>query len=251
MKKRLALIAGCSHAVGSEIDGTEDSKFNRNNSFAGLLARKLDREPINIAMPAGTNGTIARSILNWFDAHYDENTMDVYVIVSWTDACRLEIPAEDCIFGYHTGNPASDWFDFTANSYMRVLFGWEGNNPKEKEICKFFHEVMAKHEDLMEVWALNYILQIQYFLRSINVDYVMTSAMPTFNYDNVFARHYLNLVDETRYYDITADGKNTFYWKYKNLGYVNEKAKYWHHGEEPHKLYAEELYNFVKEHQNV
>lgn len=251
MKKKVALIAGCSHIAGSEIDGTQDSAFNRDNSFGSLLAKKLNREPVNIALTGGTNSSIARSILNWFDTRYDPETMDVYVIVAWTDACRLEIPTSDHIYYYNSGNPAIDWYDETANNYMRVLFGWDGANQKEREVCKFFHEVMAKHENLMEIWALNYVLQIQYLLQSKGVDYIMTSSMPTFTYDNVFAKQYLSLVDETKYYDISANGQNTFYWKYKNMGYHNEKAQYWHHGEEPHRLYAEELYQFLKEQSNV
>ena len=74
MKRKITLIAGCSHSAGSEIDGTEDSKFNRDNAFGSLLSKKLDREPINIAINGGTNATIARSILNWFGTQYDENT---------------------------------------------------------------------------------------------------------------------------------------------------------------------------------
>lgn len=251
MKQRIALVAGCSHAAGSEIDGSQDSVFNRNNSFGSLLAKKLDRTPINIALTGGTNGSIARSILNWFDKQYDPDTMDVFVIVSWTDACRLEIPAIDHIYHYNSGNPSIDWFDDTANNYLRVIFGWDGANAREREICKFFHEVMAKHENLMEVWALNYILQIQYLLNSKNVDYIMTSSMPTFKYNDPFSKQYIRLVDESKYYDIDASGEETFYWKYKNLGYKNEKAMYWHHGIEPHSLYADELYNFIKEKQNV
>lgn len=250
MKNKIALIAGCSHIAGSEIDGNQDSAFNRNNSFGSLLSKKLGRTPINIALTGGTNGSIARSILNWFKDNYNPETMDVFVIVAWTDACRLEIPIDDHVYYYDGGNPSSDWFDKTTNNYTRVIFGWDGANSREKEICKFFHEVMAKHEYLMEIWALNYILQIQYFLKSMNVDYVMTSSMPTFNYNTLFNKQYLSLVDETKYYDISADGQNTFYWKYKNLGYENEKATYWHHGEEPHRLYAEELYNFIKEQQH-
>lgn len=250
MKKRIALIAGCSHAAGSEIDGSQDSLFNRRNSYGSLVAEKLDREPINIALTGGSNGSIARSILNWFGTNYDPDSMDVYVIVSWTDACRIEIPLDDHGFAYHLGNEASDWFDVSANDYMRVIFGWEGSHTREKEISKFFHEVMAKHEDLMEIWALNYILQIQYFLNSKNIKYVMNSAMPTFNYNRSVLKPYIENVDETRYYDISASGENTFYWRYKNLGYDNPKAKYWHHGIEPHKLYAEELYNFIKEQHN-
>lgn len=250
MKRKIALVAGCSHSVGSEIDGTEDSEFNRKNSFGGLLANKLGRETINIAMPAGTNGSIARSILNWFKHNYDAETMDVFVIVGWTDSCRVEVPYDEQMY-YDSGNPAIDWYDKTANNYLRVLFGWEGTNEKEKEICKFFHEVMARHEGIMEIWSLNCILQVQYFLKSMNVDYVMTSAMNVYTYNNTAVKPYLDLVDDTRYYDITSDGDKTFYWKYRNLGHTNEKAKYWHHGIEPHRLYAEELYNFVKEHQNV
>lgn len=251
MKKRIALLAGCSHMAGSEIDGNQDSTFNRANSFGSLLAKKLDREPINIAFTGGTNGSIARSILNWFNNEYDPETMDAYVIVSWTDSCRLEIPLDDHIYHYNSGNPASDWFDGTANNYMRVIFGWDGANQKEKEISKFFHQVMARHEILMEIWALNYILQIQYLLKSMNVDYVMTSAMQTFNYNSEICQQYIRLIDDSKYYDISAPGDNTFYWKYKNLGYENDKAIYWHHGIEPHELYAEELYTFLKEKQNV
>jgi hypothetical protein len=38
-----------------------------------------------------------------------------------------------------------------------------------------------------------------------------------------------------------------FWFKYRELGYYNKKAKYWHHDETPHRLYAEELYNSIAE----
>jgi hypothetical protein len=59
MKERVLLIAGCSHAAGSEIDGTEDSIYNRQHSFGNLLAEKLGRRPINIASSAANNQCIA------------------------------------------------------------------------------------------------------------------------------------------------------------------------------------------------
>jgi hypothetical protein len=37
----------------------------------------------------------------------------------------------------------------------------------------------------------------------------------------------------------------SFYWLYKNQGYNNTRAKYWHHAEEPHQLYSQVLYNFI------
>ena len=32
-KEKILLIAGCSHAAGSEIDGDEDSQYNRDHSL--------------------------------------------------------------------------------------------------------------------------------------------------------------------------------------------------------------------------
>jgi hypothetical protein len=56
---------------------------------------------------------------------------------------------------------------------------------------------------------------------------------------------YLDKIDSTRYINFD-NNKESFYWKYKNEGHVNPKAKYWHHGEEPHRLYSEKLLEFVK-----
>ena len=42
-----------------------------------------------------------------------------------------------------------------------------------------------------------------------------------------------------------------FFWRYRDLGYNNPKARYWHHGEEPHKLFADELYQFIESNKHV
>jgi hypothetical protein len=42
------------------------------------------------------------------------------------------------------------------------------------------------------------------------------------------------------------ENESAFYTKYKNLGYKNDKAKYWHHDEVPHQLYAAELIQFLE-----
>ena len=39
-KEKILLIAGCSHTAGSEIDGNEDSTYNRENSYGGLIVRR-------------------------------------------------------------------------------------------------------------------------------------------------------------------------------------------------------------------
>lgn len=39
MKEKIMLVTGCSHAGGSEIDGTEDSAYNREHSFGNVLGK--------------------------------------------------------------------------------------------------------------------------------------------------------------------------------------------------------------------
>ena len=62
-KEKIALIAGCSHSAGSEIDGNQDSSYNRDNAFGSVLAKKLGYRPLNISVTGATNSGIARSIL--------------------------------------------------------------------------------------------------------------------------------------------------------------------------------------------
>ena len=87
------LIAGCSHAAGSEINGLEDSVYNRQHSFGNLVAFNYGYRPINIAQNGMTNSGITRSILKWIEKFYDPSKMEVFVLVSWTESTRLEIPA--------------------------------------------------------------------------------------------------------------------------------------------------------------
>ena len=65
-KEKILLIAGCSHAAGSEIDGNEDSQYNRDHSFGALVAKKLKRKPVSIAQVGATNTGIADKLCNGF-----------------------------------------------------------------------------------------------------------------------------------------------------------------------------------------
>lgn len=247
MKKKIALVAGCSHIAGAEIDGDMDSAYNRTNSFGSLLGKKIGYEPLNIAINGSANTGIARSILRWFDENYDPLSMDVFVVVGWTESLRIEIPAEDRPADYHSGNSDIHWYDSSANSFYRVNFGWEGSSAYEKAMVPKIHQFMAENQLVLGNWAATCILQIQYFLKSINVPYVMCSTMHIFQPREHFTSYLVNLIDETHYHNLRTGQDGSFYWKYRNLGYKNPKAKYWHHDEEPHQLYADELYNFIRE----
>ena len=248
--RKIALIAGCSHSSGSEIDGTVDSRYNRDHSFGNVLARKLGYEPINISISGATNSSIARSIQLWFKEQYDSTTMEVFVIVGWTEGGRIEVPAAQIGQDFRSSNADADWYDITAGNYHRLNYGWDGHTKEQKAVIAVHKPYMVNNPIILETNSVNQILLIQYFLKSLNVEYVMCHTMHLFSPGH-HTNQYVNLVDRTRYYELDASDQEAFYWKYRNLGYINEKAKYWHHGEEPHRLHAEALYTFIKENENV
>ena len=93
-KEKILLIAGCSHSTGSEIDGNEDSQYNREHSFGALVAKKLNRKPVSIGQVGATNTGISRQVMQWFHNCYNPDTMNVNVLVCWTEPTRLEVPSE-------------------------------------------------------------------------------------------------------------------------------------------------------------
>lgn len=238
------LIAGCSHTAGSELDGNEDSLYNRQHSFGGQLAFKYGYKPVNIAQNGGTNSSIARSVLNWCNQFYDKDKMKLFVLICWTESTRIEAPSKE-IFWYEGSSTCVDWFDATSKHFHRINLGYNGYTEEEKELYPYFHKFIARNGTLMEIFSANYVLQMQYFLRSINTDYVMCNSMHMFTTPNIHLEMYTDLIDKSRYMD-WDNNDLAFFWKYKNLGYVNEKAKYWHHGEIPHKMHSEDLYDFIE-----
>jgi hypothetical protein len=245
MKEKIMLIAGDSHAAGSEIDGKQDSEYNRHHSYGNVLAAKLGYTPINIAEPASTNPTIARSILQWFSEKYDSNTMDVLVLIGWTDSSRMEVP-RDRISWYAQHNPHYDYHASSGNNFARINMGYPGGDPDEKLFIVDYHKFIAKNEKYLEIISANSVLQIQYFLQTKNINYLMSNVMYMFQPRDTHTSFYFGQIDTTKYYHM-EDNNQSFYPKYKNAGYTNPKAKYWHHNEIPHTLYADELCKFLEE----
>lgn len=249
--KKICLISGCSHAAGAEIDGNEESRYNRDNSFGAVLARMMGYEPVNIAISGSANSGIARSILRWFDEFYDPNEMEVFVVVGWTESSRLEVPANfprdnPRLCYYNDNNTDIAWYDSSANYFHRINYGYPGSHDYEKDIIPIYQRFMAENELMLENWAASTVLLMQNFFKANNIRYVMCNTMHMFK-ESDFTNFLVDLIDDTYYYYPRSTQDQAFYWKYRNLGYENNKAKYWHHNEEPHRLYAEELYKFIGE----
>jgi hypothetical protein len=238
VKERILLISGCSHAAGSEIDGTHDSASNRQKSFGNILARKLDRKPVNIASGGMSNQGIARGVYSWMNRVYDPDTMDVMVLCAWTDSLRIEIPWSQKPTNYHLFDFA-DWLCMAHNQYLRMNLAFTSTDKDAEHVTKFYHQYIAENKESLEINSANIVLQMQWFLKHLNIEYVMCNTMKMFH-RTVALNFYLQMIDTSKYYH-AFNNAQSFWWKYKNEGYTNDLATYWHHGEEPHKLFADEL----------
>ena len=248
MKESILLISGCSNAAGAEIDGSQDSLYNRQNSFGNLLAAKLGRQPVNIALSGSSNQGISRTILEWFGECYDPTTMDLAVLVAWSESARLELPMSRVTW-YETWNTNADYVSKASRDYIRVNFGYKGDYEEERRSIEKCQEFMSNNLTYMEILSANLVLQLEYFFKYKQIDYLMCNTMHMFSEDSKLD-FYLNQIDQTRYMNI-RDNNQSFYAKYKNLGYQNPKATYWHHNEDPHRLYANDLYDFWQTKYNI
>ena len=243
MREKILLIIGCSNAAGSEIDGTEDSSFNRSKSFGNLFADYLGRRPINISSHGLTNQGIARITLEWFDKEYKPETMDVMVLCAWTESLRMEMPTEFPV-PYDQLYPSCEYVSPSAKHFFRVNLGYKGAFLEEQEMISKCHDFMVYHLSgvYLETISASMVLMLQYYFKLNKIPYLMCNTMYMFSRNN-HTRFYLDQIDQNYYYNMIGMD-NSFYWKYKELGYLNDKAKYWHHGEVPHRLFANELIEF-------
>lgn len=247
-KDKILLIAGCSHAAGAEINGVEDSVYNRSNSFGNILSRKLGMIPINIAQHGLSNQGIARIIMNWFHYQYNPDIQDVHVLISFTESVRVEFPRRDSIENSTSITTRSaNWLDASTDLYYRFSMGdYAGKNDAETYALENAQRFIVENETFFEVSSLYNVILLQQFFKAHNIKYMMCNTMHMFTGYVKQIENLLPLVDLTKYRHMMHDDES-FYIKYKNLGYTNQKAKYWHHSEEPHRLYADDLYNFIEE----
>jgi hypothetical protein len=246
MKEKILLIAGGSDPAGSEIDGTPDSTYNRQHSFGNQLALRLDRKPINIAMRGVSNGCITRSVLEWFDKFYDENTMDVFVLVGWANSSRMEAPFHRPTW-YNEQNPSADWVSETSFDFLQVQHGNKSPNRDERDILDRYNDFIIHEEIFLEILSANYALQLQYFFKMKKIPYLLVNTLYQFTKSNNHIQFYLKQIDSKRYLDFD-NNEEPFYYKYAAMGYKNLKAQYFHHSEEPHLRYAEHLQSYIKQH---
>ncbi len=235
------LVAGCSHAAGFEMDGTEDSSYNRAHSFGAILASLLTLRPHNIALGAQSNSGIARSVIDYIENSAKGFPFEIvgFVVVGWTEMTRISLPSGHDVD--HLGsNKSVDTYTKVNSKFLEINSGWHGFTDYEKSIMPYWHEFMVTQSDVLDLITVKEIYMLQQYLDSKGIDYIFCNTMLPYR-PTRYTKWYWDLIDESK----CLWDEEGFYFKYKSLGYSNPKAKYWHHNETPHRLYAEELYNSI------
>ena len=231
------LVAGCSHSAGFEIDGSEDSAYNRAHSFGNVLSTMLSLDAHNISLGAQSNSAIARSVID-----YCEHNTDVeFVCVGWSEMTRVSLPSGHDVD--HLGsNKTVDTYTNINSRFLEINSGWPGFTDYEKSIMPYWHEFMVKQADILDLITVKDILLLQQYLDSKEIDYVFCNTMLPYR-PTRYTEWYWNLIDDAK----CMWDHEGFFFKYKALGYENPKAQYWHHDEEPHRLWAQELFDHIKQ----
>ena len=237
------LIAGCSHTAGSEIDGTQDSAYNRQHSYGNLIANNLGFVPVNISQCGSTNSAIARSVMEYIMNHDEKPN---FVLVGWTDSVRVEAPYYRPS-NYKTMNNAIDWYDPSGEHYLRIsMFINSIVVEEERETILDYQSFTIRNEQYTEINNILHILNLQSFLKLQKIPYIMVNTNYIFEKMHCTLRWYFKLIDAMRYPKFDDDTVN-FYPKYKNLGYTNPLAKYGHHGADAHLDYSNYLTQYIKD----
>ena len=248
-KEKILLVAGCSHAGGYEIDGDMDSPYNREHSFGGLLTKQSrifsDRKLINISTGGISNSYILRNVLLWFQECYNPDLHDVFCIVAWSDSSRWEMPLAHGQY-IPDNNEYLPWFTDKHNDYLTIQLGWIHEHPDRMEqvpMQKTYHNLIAEFPEQMEILSFNYALQLQWFFKSHNIDYVMCDTLHNFKSQTLWITP--ELIDATKYFN-AGNPDEAFFLKYDRLGYANVSRDFMHLGSDAHYEYSRELEVFLK-----
>jgi hypothetical protein len=244
--ERLLIINGCSHSCGSEIAGAGigDGPICRDNSFGALLAAKLNREPVHLAFPGGSNDRIARTTATWIADHLDKiknNEIDVLFLIHWTGNERSEYFFPESLFGPAESlktkfmNYSSDkeyWsvpYSITAESKHGILH----------ETYESFNKLFVNSA---ENWSDNKIKNIVYtqgILKQFDIPYWMGDCF-YFGFQKTQTYNSLVTLIDEKYFPYHNNRDKCYYWMCTDAGYKNQDPtqKLWHLNSDAHKYYV-------------
>lgn len=247
MSKGTLIGIGCSHTVGSEIDGWGDSEYNRNHSFVAKLAKKLDYDHVNLGICGGSNKLIYLNTLKAL-ADIENNSKKIiphgkdhnyFFLIGWTSINRTELR-------YSDDNPHQYTHCGAASKLDQKIIPWcTGSNldlvrqRDMRHLLQQFDHLLVDYK-LMSQFFSAHVYSLQKLLAASGHKWFMfNAAEPHPQIEET--KDLIDCFDLSRYHDPFVK-TSTFYWYCRDvLGYQNV-GRYWHLGEEAHHDWAEFLY---------
>ena len=237
---RYLVAFGCSHTNGSMLDGVNAaSEWNVRNGFPGMLAKKYDRELINISIPGGSNQYIFRSVLQYLHRYMDEHDEHLFLI-NWTGITRFELryPNQMDQHLYHSKGDFKDEKSIPFSMGIKAsLFTWK----PAAELLRF-GPYLFDEKHLCNKWA-SYAYNLQQILAAYNKPYLMTNTC-----DGMWRTDYnAPIIDKlcTKHYPHVEDTKECLVSWLLDQGI--EKTPCWHFREDGHTLWANKLDGYLQE----
>jgi hypothetical protein len=286
MEKKLKIICdGDSWVFGSEIadpeiskryDGTvhpgkydwmeENDEFRVPKIFTTHLAKIMDAEVTNLAWPADDNGTIVNRTITYISSNYLAKgipTDNLFVIVGWSSPERNHFWYKD------------DKIDTKFRLWPQVQ---HFDAPQQKEFWDFYVTYLWNPEEYLPRYVMN-VLQLQNFCNAHNIKWMcynsfyQTPGRNPQDWNDLDVRNELLPLNlhGSPYQISTTKGRNMYQNEYvsawdtidpirfykkdqpdNTFKRVMEKANVepvyygWHPSPESHKVWAEELKNYIE-----
>ncbi len=235
---RYLVAFGCSHTYGSMLDGKNSNDlWNVKNSFPGMLAKRYNRELINISMPGGSNQYIFRNVMRYLNNHMDHDD-DHLFLINWTGITRFELRyPEDSRHNYKS------FGDYKDEKYVPFSAGIKPTLFTHKNVAGLlrFTPYLFDINMLCDVWA-SYAYTLQTILDKKKIPYLMTNTcnqmLETDNNKSIIKK-----VHKGNYPGMCDKHEVMVEWL---LAQGIEKTECWHFQVDGHELWAEKLHGHLK-----
>jgi len=143
------------------------------NSWPTLLAKNLNFDLVNEAMPGGSNYRIVRKTLDFLSVHRPQ-----LVVIAWSSYLRTEFSSQNsCPAGVNN-------LDYNGQPIIQVQPNYNKYHKHDIGVVESFYKT-ANQEWLMDNY-LNQVLLLQSYLKCSKIQHVFVNALD--NYDREFYR---------------------------------------------------------------
>lgn len=251
-----------------EFDWIEDNiPYRLSKIFPTILATKLNANLINLAWPADDNNTILNRIISYVTNNYISkgvSTDDLFLLVGWSS------PERNC-FWYKDEENSEPLRIWPSIPNLRI--------ENQQKFWDYYVEYLWNKEEYLPRHIMN-ILQFQNFCKVNNINWICFNSF----YQNVgkspndwhdiditdeiaqlklhthplqsskinerqyYNQEYLsiwNMIDDIKFYK--KNKKNNTFKSFMELNGTGEIYSGWHPSEQSHKIWAEELYSYIKQ----